>query len=850
MGDQGGDVVAFLGTCVIDKMGRFNQLQYPLILAVTALLCDQLLAGPPRSPQALMLDYGCPSCSQAHGSLSRPVTEAEYKQLIKLARGGDYDQAIRRLAVLVKEFPRESRFLYDYITVLGWAGRDERVLEQLSGIDIDNAPAYVTDTIGKSARNQRRYDTATRIYRGALKKQPGRRQSILGLVLVLADKGDHKAAVEALQPLLELTPVPVSALEALAYIHEIRHDFTAALSAYDHILELQPGHRGARRGRILAALRLGMPHLASEMAGRDPDVLTEADRQAVKGDLAAMTIRWGRLYTVDPDERYRDTDRAIELLLQQLGVYPDKTSPAAVRTRLDLMAAYRDRRRMEEAVAIHKALDAEGIDIPGYALAAAGDAYLYLHQAWAAVPLLEAAFARQPNDIDVGMSLFYAYADSGNLDAALSHIDRLAARQPEWIRPPGASQREWNPNRLQADITAALGRAYADNLEEAQQRLIALARQAPNNTDVRKELGQIYIWRGWPRLALDEFLSVLTLGPEHVSARAGLVEATVMVGDLAAADTALAPLVERYGDETEVKRLERRRQTRQLRELWVQALGGSSSGSAEGSDDLGYEVYLYDAPWTPALRPFIHGYYAEATYPDKNIYYDRLGVGLHYRIRNMELRGELDDGSNGDPGLALQLAWSADDFWSFRAGLDSRSDDVPLQAHGENIHGWSATLGVEHRFHEGRSLGLKLQYLGFSDGNERRILSAYGRQRLFSSPRYKLDATLYLYQQHNSDSNVPYFNPSLDRSAEITLANEWLTYRHYEKTFRQRLLIGAGRNSQQGFGTDAIWSLTYEHHWDLSERLGCSYGLSRMRSVYDGVAEFADRFFLKIYARF
>ena len=830
-------------------MGRFNQLQYSFILVVTALLCDQPLAGP-RSPRVLMLDYDCPGCNRAHASPSQPVTEAEYKQLIELARGGDYDRAIRRLGVLAKEFPGELRFLYDYITVLGWAGRDEQVLEQLPAIDIDDAPAYVTDAIGKSARNRRRYDTAIRIYRSALKKQPGRRQSILGLALALADKGDQEAALEALQPLLGPAPAPLPALEALAYIHETRHDFTAALSAYDRILELQPGHGGARRGRILAALRLGMPHLASEMAQRDPDVLTAADRRAIEGDLAAMTIRWGRLYTADPHERYRDTDRAIELLRRQLGAYPDKTSPAAVRTRLDLMVAYRDRYRMEEAVAIHKALESEGVDIPGYALAAAGDAYLYLHRAGAAVPLLEAAFARQPDDIDIGMSLFYAYADSGDLDAALAHIDRLAASQPEWIRPPGASRREWNPDRLQADIAAALGRAFADDLEEAQRRLTALAGQAPTNTDVRKELGQIYIWRGWPRLALDEFLSVLTLEPDHLGARAGRVEALAMTGDLAAADAALAPLVEEFGEDVEVRRLERRRRTRQMRELWVQALGGSSTGSAEGSDDLGYEAYLYGAPWTPALRPFVHGYYAEATYPDKSVHYDRLGLGLHYRARDLELRGELDDGSNGDPGLAVQLAWSADDFWRLQAGLDSRSDDVPLQAHGENIHGWSATLGVEHRFDEGRTLGLRLQYLDFSDGNRRRTLSVHGRQRLFGSPRYKLDATLYLYRQRNSRADAPYFNPSRDSSAEIALVNEWLTYRHYEKSFRQRLVVGAGRNRQRGFGTDTIWSLSYEHHWDLSDRLGFSYGLSRLRSVYDGVAEFGDRFFLRLYARF
>jgi len=842
--------VAFLGTYIFDKMGHFHQLQYPLILAVAALLCDQLLAAPLRSPRALMLDYGCPSCSQPHGSLAWRVTEAEYKQLIELARGGDYDQALRRLVVLVKEFPREPQFLYDYITVLGWAGRDAQVLEQLPGIDINNAPAYVTDTLGKSARNQKRYDLAIQIYRSALKKQPGHRQSILGVVLALADKGDHKAAVEALQPLLRLTPTPVAALETLAYIQEIRHDFTAALSAYDRILALQPDHRGAKRGRILAALRLGMPHLASEMAERDPDVLSKSDRQAIEGDLAAMTIRWGRLYTVDSDERYRDTDRAIELLQQQLSEYPDKTLPAAVRVQFDLMVAYRDRRRMQEAVAIHKALELRNIKIPDYALAAAGDAYLYLHQAQAATPLLEAAFARQSDDINIGMSLFYAYVDSENFDAALSHIDQLAARQPEWIRPPGTSRREWNPRRLQADVAAALGRAYADDLKVAQQRLRALAKEAPNNTDVRKELGQIYIWRGWPRLALDEFLSVLTLEPDHLGAQIGLVEATAMIGDLVAADAALEPLVKRVGDNMDVQKLEHRRQTRQLRELWVQALGGKSSGSAKGSDNLGYETYLYDVPWIPTLRPFVHGYYAEATYPDKSVYYDRLGVGLHYRASNIELRGEVDNGSNTDLGLALQLAWFADDFWNFRAALDSRSDDVPLQARGEDIHGWSATLGVEHRFHEGRSLGFEFQYLGLSDSNKRRTLSLYGRQRLFTSPRYKLDGTLYLYQQRNSKSGAPYFNPSQNRSAEITLANEWLTYRHYENTFRQRLLISTGRNSQRSFGNDAIWSLAYEHHWDLGDRLGFNYGLSRSRSVYDGTAEFANRFFLRLYTRF
>lgn len=791
---------------------------------------------------ALSMSWG-----KVHATETNP--ELEHKLAIKQAQQGNFESATKRLNALAQAYPDHPEFIYDYITVLAWAGQDALALEHFSDIDLTQAPAYTLEAIAKAARNQKKFNQSVDIYQQVLTRDPNRKQSLLGTSLSLADAGMADKALKAVQPLLDKNPVPLDALETLAYIQTSRPDLVAALNTYDRILARQADHRSALRGRIMTTLQLGAPHQAAEMAAKHPDVLSTHDWHIINGDKAATTIRWGRLATTNPKQRYHDTDKGIALLEQQLASMADPVSATAVRTRLDLLVAYRERRHMKKSVAEYEELRRQNIDFPAYALIAAADAFLYLRQPDIAVELLENALIQEPYDFEAGTLLFFAYIETENYTAALQHTDKLVEKQADWFNPPGANTRRANPEKFHAKIIAALAHAYADNPAKAQKRLDALLNQAPNNSDLRNELANIYLFRGWPRQALNEFRAVIAVEPDHLGAQAGSVEALAQIGDQSAADAKLAPLLETYADEQRIITLNRQQQTRKLRELWVEVNGGSSTSLFEGNRDFGLEAYLYDKPWTQTLRPYVHGVHQEADFDNATTGYNRIGAGLHFQGRDINLHAEID-GGDGGVGLSMQARQHLNDQLSITAAFDSFSDDAPLRARQVDIDAWSATLGLNYRLNESRQMGVEYQYLDFSDNNQRDNLSAYAQQRLFNTPTYKLDGSVNFYYQQNTALSTPYFNPGKQDALEITLTNEWLTYRHYEQAFRQRLLLTAGKTKQQDYARDNSWALAYEHHWNLNDRLSLAYGVNRSRAVYDGSPEYATSGFINIYSRF
>jgi biofilm PGA synthesis protein PgaA len=95
-----------------------------------------------------------------------------------------------------------------------------------------------------------------------------------------------------------------------------------------------------------------------------------------------------------------------------------------------------------------------------------------------------------------------------------------------------------------------------------------------------------------------------------------------------------------------------------------------------------------------------------------------------------------------------------------------------------------------------------------------------------------------------------YFNPSRDHAVDLTLLNEWLTWRFYTNAFRQRLALSVGQYWQNGFNTGATYGVRYEHQWDWQERLSLRYGIGHSAHPYDGVREPRDYAYIHLNWRF
>lgn len=767
-----------------------------------------------------------------------------------MARNGDLVPALERLADLVARFPENRRFLHDYVAVLGWAERDEDVLTHSSRIDTRLAPAYVLETVGKSARNLRQYPRAVNAYRTAVDRYPDRLQARIGLALALTDSGAPQQALAE----LETAEDDPAVLNARAYAWRASGSLFEALSAYDQALRLDRNNPTARRGRIVVTLRLGAPHLAAEMAAASPGLLAPGEQAAVERDRRAVDIRWTRLPAAEEESRRRKRESIIaelEQALTDMEAQGQGDSPEALRARFDLIVAYHEHADHDRAIVLYQPLRDSAAAVPGYVLEAVAGAHLARREPEAARRLLERALAQQPDDVDLQFALFYAYVETQAFDQALPLIDRLAANEPAWLgqRP----HHRPNPDKLLADATAALGRAFADDLAEAMRRFDTLVAGAPQNTDLRAERAYVYLWRGWPRLALEEFDIVLHQEPGHPNARKGRVDSLQALAAFRQADRSRRALERDRPDDRRLNPLTRAWEVHRMRALSVLAGGTTSSGAAEGTEDLALDTRIYSRPLDYHYRILGRHHVEQAEFPEGTAVYRRIGAGVDYRARNLEIVAELDRdaASSVNAGVAVEARRFLNDHWSYILGLDSYSDEVPLRGRlAEGIDGWSADFAVDWRAHESRTVHAGVQAQRFSDDNHRDALYVNGFQRLISRARYKLDGRMELYASRNTRDGAPYFNPSRDFAADATVMQEWLLHRRYDRSFRHRLATTVGTYRQQGFGSGATWMARYEHQWNPDDRTGLTYGLTRARRVYDGAAEYQTGAYLNLDWRF
>ena len=781
--------------------------------------------------------------------------ERRYAQALVEARAGRHAAALSILADLSRRYPERPAYLYDYITVLGWARRDREALSLKGRVDPQRAPLYVIESLAKSARNLRRFEEAERDYRWVLARAPERKAARIGLVLTLADMGRGQEAFE----LLEGAPAGLSRLERLqtqAYVDYRMGRFFAALRAYEGVLAMDEDDPEARRGLILTAARLGAPHLALAMAREWSVPLDPGALDLLAARRSAIDIRWGRLPHDTDSLARRETERAVaelETRLARLRQNGQARGPAARRARFDLMAAELDLGHPRRVIAIFERAPESDRPLPAYATLTVARAYLRLHRPASARDLLREALRRAPADFDLSIVLVQALVENEAFDEAIRLVDRLVADQPAWLGSGPVARRKANPRRLEADGTSAMLLAYADRLGPALKAITRLEERAPHLARLRSDRGFVELWRGWPRQALEEFVIARDIDPGFVSARTGESLALKDIGEFGMGQQVLDDLLVGHAREPAVASLARTWQIHHLHELIVRSGYGLSSGHAEGARDFDLDLRIYDRPRSLHYRPFVHGYHQSARFPEGRAHYEQLGAGLEYRAAGLTIEGEVHRGLGDGGGVGLSLSADAwlDDHWRVAGGLDSNSVAVPLRGRlAEGIDGRRARLDLSYRFHESRRIDVGTEVLDFSDGNRRRGLGASLFQRLRTGPRYKLDALLGLHASRNSRREAPYFNPTGDLSVDLTLMNEWLHFRHYERSLRHRLSLGLGLYDQQGFGLDPTWGLGYEQQWNPDDVTEFRYGVDYTRRIYDGHPEDGFRFHLFIDWRF
>ncbi len=556
-------------------------------------------------------------------------------------------------------------------------------------------------------------------------------------------------------------------------------------------------------------------------------VLADDGTTTERGDRAAEKIRAAE--AVDSiAERNRLIDDALAIL-DDLIDSPDADTEVIARSRFDRLLALRARESTAAVVAEWEALLAEGFEPPAWVTIAAADAYLDQRRPRHALELYQRVLADDPEHRATRQAMYWAYLESEDFRRAIELTDELVEEAD-----PGS------PEHQQARIAAAMVRAYANRLTEAQQRLEALVDDHPDNREAVRSLATVYRWRGWPHRAMERLEPLLAEAPEHSGNRllhAGLLDD---LGRYTQAGDALAQL---HADHPEHRHVQRDWAYWQERRRWAISLGGEygdSDGVQEfGTRDRSWDVRL-DAPWIGShLQPYARIDYADARFPEGESDYDRYGVGINYRRNrhHIQLEGHANRSGPSQAGVSAGYDWQVGDHWSFATRYESFSTDVPLRGRLQGLDGWKAEAAARWQAHESLSARIGVSRLAISDGNVRSAGLASVRHRIHNSAHHVTDGTLDAYYSRASQSGGPYYNPESDASLAYLVQHDWLTWRRYERSMTQRFVLGAGAYWQEDIGTNAIGLARYEHLWQLSQRWFLHYGVGAASRVYDGDRE-------------
>lgn len=671
---------------------------------------------------------------------------------------------------------------------------------------------------------------------------------------VPASPGTPSVATTAPPPRAAPVPLPPvrdratrDALLARASTLRDARQFMPALRVYQHLLQADARDDVAYRMQALTLADLGASARAAELVRAWPQAFADHQREGLEGDEAARKVTWGATYPEREQDRFVEMQAALDAIDRLAIDAPRTTNWERTRLRIDRLAALNGLQRHEEVVAGYDALREEGVDLPAYAHAQAGDSLLALRRPERAAEALQRALALRADDVDARILLGYAWLEMERFDRAMPIFEELAAGQPAWPRAPGSRWGYENWDRYKADLNLAMARSFGHDHAGAQQLLGEMQRIGPYSAQTQTTYGSVLHRRERAAAALERHDMALTLDPRNRDASIGRVETLMDLQRMDAARVAHADLLQRFPEDRHVRRLDRNVGVRRGWRFHV----GTSRGDNEPREGTAASPFgtrdgtrIIEA-WTPLLsdrwRFGLVGEEAWAEFDAGTVRYRRAGVGVDYRHDRLGARLEAFDVLRDDagPGAAARATvdWRASDAWRLRAGAAAHDIDASLQARRAGITADSAWVGATWLPSDLTRVDGQLKHLRYDDGNDRLQLGLDGRTRLSTAPHLLVDALASAWTSRGSRDDAPYFSPRRDASAALGVRLDHIAWRRYERHFRHRLDVMAGHYRQEDFGGAFVPSASYRHEWRFAPGSVLDYGVAWSRPVYDGNRE-------------
>ncbi len=786
-------------------------------------------------------------------ALNLQASKLDYTYAIKWAHEGKMDKALSELEKLHTQNPQNLGLLYDYISVLGWAKQDAKALKLAQPLDINTMPSYVLKDIAKSARNEKRYIDAAKLYQKGIKRYPQDPLFYQGMALSLHDMKKPKLAMRVLNLAEKKLPGNTDILAAKAEMYELhKHNFDA-MRIYQKLAD-NPATKNKYIKKFVHALqRLGMPFVAEKYIQQNPSLFTIDDKVAIQHDQSAFELRWGKGGFVSKKGSDKlVVQKALDKLEKNIQTLKS-ADKATIKNRsflhlnFDKIVALNTLGKRKEAIALFESLQKQKIAFPAYVLTSVGDAYLYLKKPYLAQSVLKESLEKNKHNFETKYLLFYAYSDAYQMQRALRYAQKLNKNEPKRA----------GSHKVDTEILEILAYEYSNYLDYAQHQLEKLLKQAPANSSVRNELAHLYYLRGWNEKARSAYQVELQFNPQNYDALQGIVMTDIAQKHYQEASATMHTMQKLFPTRQEALTLLQKKIDNSKKGYFTldSTYGSDPSESGSNTKTNSYEINArYYAPLIQNhYRPFVYTNIGHTKFYENRLTNKRVGAGLNYT--NSHLDAAIGLGSNLTAlkemtGFA-NARYSFDDYWSLFGNFEYFSSQTPLRAIMYGIRADRLQASVEYRSSESRQSSFSIENMDFNDGNSRFNLILTHYEKLITGAYYNLDATLYLSNMYNSkDNSVVYYNPKEDLYASLNLSNIWNIYNWYDTNIKQIAAVEIGTHWEKHYGSNLVGNLNIAQEVELNKDMALSYGFLRKRSAYDGNLEYGNAFYLNAKGRF
>jgi len=604
---------------------------------------------------------------------------------------------------------------------------------------------------------------------------------------------------------------------------------------------------------------------AIDEAKMRPDAFSAVDIAQLEELSIRQQVRGGRdkSRAMTSSDRFDGLDnalRAADDLDQRMPATPEYTP---VRTALagDRTVALAARGDMTKAVKTFETIPPDA-EISIDALAAVGDAYLYLSEPGKANAVYQRALNQataSPTDratrgfqygartraIELREGLFWSYVDRARAADAKQVLDDMGKSLP-----PATEVRNYGPGesdylryyRLRAQYLIFTGRP-----DEGIAALEQLEKEVPFNGEVRAAHADAVSGQAHPRQAISMYRASLADHPDSVEMLAGLGRASLTADDYATAKSVDQTLDNTFPDSGAVRSFKRDYKAYRS-PIFTTDLSFEHGNSALADNSFTSDSYIYSQPFGDNWRVFSHTFFGHAQTDSGSISRTRTGIGGDYRHGPLTVLGEVTRslGGDGRTGGRGTIAYALNDYWTVSGGLDSNDNSLPWKAYAAHIWGRSANVSVVYRQNDRREVKLSYGVSRYSDSNLHQEITATATQRVYTSANQLVNVSLDLGTDSNTRRDAPYFSPGRDYAAAATVMHQLTLWKKGDMGLQQRISVSGGAYNERGFGTSALWSARLEHAWTFKHDITLSYGVEVSSHAYDGERERSETGFLSL----